>query len=73
MRVRNRGDLTPWGQIDPEILSNLPPQAPRKPKVAKDLMSARTPPTPRIIIEDSSNFNFETYNSFNLLGEEEAI
>ena len=78
LRVRKKGDTTPWSQIEPENLINLPPQAPIKARLDndKDLMEKQTPPTPMFTPLAGSNiksaFCFESNNHFNLLGEVEA-
>ena len=71
LRKRKKGDKTPWSQIEPEILLDLPEQDPKKPKTPRDYMDTLTPPTPAWNMQQSKSF--ESLNQFNFLGEEECI
>ena len=72
LRKRRKGDLTPWSQIEPETLHNLPQQDPKIPKVLRDTMDTLTPQTPMWEVQQSTNSGFETVNNFNFLEEEEC-
>ena len=73
LRKRKKGDNTPWSQIKPEALLNLPPQDPKTPKMHKDIMDTRTPQTPAWNSQSYTGESFETNNIFNFLSEEECI
>ena len=73
LRVRQRGSKTPWANIIPVKLLNLPAQAPRKPRTEIDLMDKRTPSTPRVgVITRNPSSSIFSYNVFNNIGETEA-
>ena len=72
LRVRERGSKTPWANIIPEALTNLPAQAPRKPRKSIDTTDKNTPPTPGYIESNSPKQSVHSRNIFNFLREEEA-
>ena len=70
LRVRKKGDSTPWSAIKPEVLDNLPDQEPKVDKIDNDKMDKRRPLTPRILKNPQvSQTSFESENIYNLLGE----
>ena len=48
LRVRKKGDPTPWAKIPLTVLNNLPPQAPKRPWSRVDSIERRRPATPAI-------------------------
>ena len=67
LRVRDRGDTTPWTQISPEAVGDLPPQDPKVRKSPIDHMDTRRPftPSPWLVAPKS----FESSNRFDFLGQ----
>ena len=47
LRVRQKGDETPWSKILPNVLTNLPPQAPKRHLAINDMLERRRPNTPQ--------------------------
>ena len=73
LRVRKKGDTTPWAVIKPEILENLPDQDPKVTKHDSDKMDRRRPKTPRETNNPEVTLTrFNSSNIYNLLGEVEA-
>ena len=72
LRVRERGSYTPWSQIVPEKLPQLPPQAPRKTHIPSDLRDRNTPPTPRLDDDFNPTQSVHSINIYNNLREVEA-
>ena len=71
LRVRKKGDLTPWSLITPEVLINLPEQDPKVVKLITDIKDKRRPITPKICNNPQIvHSSFESENIYNLLGEE---
>ena len=54
LRVRKKGDPTPWGRIDKVVLKDLPVQAPKRSWPRSDLLNKRRPETPRIFPSNKS-------------------
>ena len=48
LRVRKKGDETPWSKISPNVLNNLPPQAPKRLLGRLDMLERRRPVTPLV-------------------------
>ena len=72
LRVRERGSNTPWANIPPELLTNLPSQAPRKQFKYTDSTDKLTPPTPGYQTHLQPMQPIHTQNFFQFLREEEA-
>ena len=64
LRVKGKDDDRNWATIKPEILLNLPVQAPKRVRKALDLLERRTPLTPAF--PASSHISKETNKFFNL-------
>ena len=70
LRVRKKGESTPWSAIKPEHLENLPEQEPKVVKMDNDKMDIRRPITPRECQNPQIiHTSFESENIYNLLGE----
>ena len=55
LRVRKKGDPTPWSKIDKVILIDLPAQAPKKTWPKPDMVNRRRPETPRLLPTSKSS------------------
>ena len=73
LRKRKKGDTTPWSKLAPEVMSNLPAQDPKRPKIPIDMMDMQTPPTPMWEALECEASSFASVNQFNFLREEECI
>ena len=72
LRVRERGSCTPWGHITPELLPQLPPQAPKKEHTTSDIRDKLRPITPRFPSDNNPTQSEHSVNIYNNLRETEA-